>query len=130
MGGKRQALRLGGRNRSETKQVARKLNHHLARPARTKPSAPRSLSTLRRVALEFSAPDASLVYVAGTFNDWDAHSSPLRSLKSGRWSIRLRLKPGKYEYRFLVDGVWKPDPMSRQYVTDFCGGLNSVLLVE
>jgi hypothetical protein len=42
----------------------------------------------------------------------------------------MRLPAGRYEYRFLVDGRWKPDSTARHQVTNFCGVLNSVLLVE
>ncbi len=70
------------------------------------------------------------MFVAGNFNEWNAYASPLRKLRNGRWSLHLRLKPGRYEYRFLVDGIWRPDPQARQYVTDFCGGLNSVTVVD
>ncbi len=87
-------------------------------------------ANVRPVRFECLAPGASSVFVAGNFNDWNAQASPLRGLKDGRWCLQLRLKPGRYEYRFLVDGVWRPDPSARQYVTDFCGGLNSVRVVE
>jgi len=101
-----------------------------ARARKSKAVRVRVLPEVRPVTFDFFAPGATLVCVAGSFNEWNAHSSPLRKLREGRWSLHLRLKPGRYEYRFLVDGVWKPDPLARQYVTDFCGGLNSVMVVE
>jgi hypothetical protein len=42
----------------------------------------------------------------------------------------MSLVPGRYEYRFLVDGRSRPDPAARQQVTNFCGDVTSVLVVE
>lgn len=84
----------------------------------------------RHVKLVFSAPNATAVFVASSFNDWNPHASPLQRLSNGRWQLRLLLKPGRYEYRFLVDGSWQPDPLARHQVTDCCGGVNSILFVE
>ncbi len=73
---------------------------------------------------------AKSVSVAGTFNNWKPQASPLRNVGAGEWCLQLLLEPGRYEYRFLVDGEWRIDPMARQQVTDLCGGVNSVLVVE
>jgi Glycogen recognition site of AMP-activated protein kinase len=131
LGIRRHMPRLGGRAGSLTHRTMRKPRVRLSsRPRKPKPLRLRLLPEIRPVTLDLFAPGASLVYVAGSFNEWNAEANPLRKLREGRWSLRLRLKPGRYEYRFLVDGVWKLDPRARQYVTDFCGGLNSVMLVE
>jgi hypothetical protein len=42
----------------------------------------------------------------------------------------LLLSPGEYEYRFLVDGQWKDDPMAKRYVGNPFGGFNCVLEVK
>jgi hypothetical protein len=39
------------------------------------------------------------------------------------------LAPGTYEYCFIVDGQWMPDPMARETVPNPFGGRNSVLKV-
>jgi 1,4-alpha-glucan branching enzyme len=84
----------------------------------------------RQVNFEYSDPKAKAVWVAGSFNYWNPKASPLRNLGAGRWGLQLTLEPGRYEYRFLVDRHWTIDPAARQQVTDFCGGVNSVLVVE
>ncbi len=58
---------------------------------------------------EFYAPSAKHVGLAGTFNGWDAVKNPLKKSNAGNWSIGLFLEPGRYEYRFLVDGNWEND---------------------
>jgi len=85
---------------------------------------------LRPVNFEFYDHEAGSVCLAGTFNDWNPHVSPLKNVHNGAWSLRLLLAPGRYEYRFLVDGQWRMDPRARQQVTDFCGGMNSVVTVQ
>jgi 1,4-alpha-glucan branching enzyme len=62
------------------------------------------------VIISCRAPKAKSVYVAGTFNDWDASRTPLTRSKSGDWSVTLEIPPGRYEYKFLVDGVWCCEP--------------------
>ncbi len=127
----RRTHRVGTRTRSATRRFGRKsLGQASTSPRKQTPDAVKASGPARPVTFEVIAPSASLVCIAGNFNEWNPHASPLRSMPGGRWSVRLRLKPGRYEYRFLVDGVWKPDPQARQYVTDFCGGLNSVVVVE
>ena len=120
--------RLGGRTRLSGRQAQK----HSSRSTGLPGKSPGRLvfDRRRRINLEFFAPAACSVCVAGTFNGWDANASPLRQFRGGRWSVRLSLEPAIYEYRFLVDGVWKPDPAARRYVTNCCGGVNSVLVVE
>jgi hypothetical protein len=62
------------------------------------------------------------VYVVGDFNKW--YRQPLKKGKDG-WTITLKLKPGSYEYKFVVDGHHIKDPAN----TEEKGG-NSVLIVK
>ena len=58
------------------------------------------------------APDASSVFVAGTFNDWNPDATPLQRDREGNWSVTLPLTPGHYEFKFVVDGQWCIEPGS------------------
>lgn len=76
----------------------------------------------------FFAPDAKSVSVAGTFNKWDAAKHPLKRNAKGLWSVDIALAPGRYEYRFVINGtVWEHD---HQHPGETCpngkGGVNSV----
>jgi 1,4-alpha-glucan branching enzyme len=73
--------------------------------------------------------DADNVSVAGEFNDWDPEADPM-SLSGGVWTITLGLDPGRYEYKFVVDGDWITDPANPEKVSDPYGGFNSVLTVQ
>jgi len=71
---------------------------------------------------EFSlfAPDVNQVYLAGDFNDWqpDAKEYRLRKFKGDIWKKKAKLKPGRYEYQFVVDGQWWCDPSNDNRVTN------------
>lgn len=55
------------------------------------------------------------VSLAGTFNDWNTSSHPLKGPDAdGAWSVDVELKPGPCRYKFVVDGdYWTHDPASR-----------------
>jgi len=74
---------------------------------------------------------AQTVSVAGTFNDWNPRATLLEPDAARRvWSCTLRLEPGEYQYKFVVDGSrWFVDPKAARNVEDGSGNLNSVLLV-
>ena len=67
-------------------------------------------TTPRGVKFEYYNPDAKQVYLAGEFNEWSTTSLPMRKEKDGTWWIVIKLSPGKYEYKFVVDGQWVADP--------------------
>jgi 1,4-alpha-glucan branching enzyme len=50
--------------------------------------------------------------------------------EDGIWRTALKLQPGRYEYKFVVDGTWMEDPGNPDMVPDPFGGNNSVLTVE
>ena len=84
----------------------------------------------QEVVLRFYAPEARTVGVAGSFNGWNPQANPLERTASGEWSLRLMLKSGEYEYRFVADGVWADDPQAAQRMANPYGGINSVLRVR
>jgi 5'-AMP-activated protein kinase regulatory beta subunit len=51
------------------------------------------------------------------------------SMGEGCWLKELVLQPGTYEYLFVADGKWLPDPLSRETVPNPFGGRNSVFVV-
>ena len=82
------------------------------------------------MSLELVEPAAQQVYVAGSFNGWKPDSTPLMALGNGRWKGDLKLGPGRYEYLFVVDGQWRPDPNARETAQNPFGGHNSVVMVS
>ena len=81
------------------------------------------------VRFELTHPSATTVSVAGTFNDWHPTTKSMHPVGKGHWLKETALAPGTYEYCFIVDGRWMPDPMARETVPNPFGGRNSVLKV-
>jgi len=81
------------------------------------------------VDFEFFAPHSGKVSVAGSFNNWDASAFALKKGKDGVWKGQVKLQPGRYEYRFLVDGRWENKP-GVQYASNNFGSTNCVLEVK
>ncbi|HEY0380503.1 MAG TPA: serine hydrolase [Pyrinomonadaceae bacterium] len=71
--------------------------------------------------------NATIVALAGTFNSWN-QSQTLCAREAGEWICRLDLKPGKYAYKFVVDGNWITDPANPENENDGQGNINSVLV--
>lgn len=55
------------------------------------------------------APEAKRVFLVGDFNAWNETLDRM-AFRDGRFEIRLFLVPGRYRYRFVVDGDPVPDP--------------------
>jgi len=83
----------------------------------------------QEVLLTLLAPAARAVSLAGEFNNWDPADTPLRKTDDGEWAVKLMLRSGRYEYRFVVDGLWSDDPEAGERVANPHGGFNSVLTV-
>jgi 1,4-alpha-glucan branching enzyme len=60
----------------------------------------------KTVEFTFRAPEARKVFLAGEFNNWDTRSLPMKKDKKGVWKIKIKLTPGRYEYKFFADNVW------------------------
>jgi CheY-like chemotaxis protein len=81
---------------------------------------------------KLAAPDAEKVCIVGDFNNWDARSNVMRRLKSGDYTIKLNLEPGKvYQFRYLIDeSRWENDWNADNYVkSPFGDSDNSVVKV-
>jgi 1,4-alpha-glucan branching enzyme len=83
----------------------------------------------QRVRLEFYHPLARKVEIAGSFDDWHPGATWMVPLGDGRWMKDLMLLPGRYEYCFVVDGHWMPDPKGAIAAPDQRGCPSSVLVV-
>ncbi|ASJ10715.1 pullulanase [Thermococcus sp. P6] len=78
------------------------------------------------------------VSLRGSFNGWNEW--PMKE-ENGTWSRTVCLKPGKYEYKYFINGQWvrdmsddgtgKPyDPEADGYANDGYGGKNAVRIVK
>ncbi|MFA5780034.1 MAG: glycogen-binding domain-containing protein [Elusimicrobiota bacterium] len=82
------------------------------------------------VVFRYYADSAQKVFVAGTFNNWDGRKGVMAKNPDGFWEAILKIKPGRYTYKFKADGVWSVDPQNPVSADDGKGGRVSVLIVE
>jgi len=69
--------------------------------------------------------DARQVRLAGSFNDWVPNQLSMQKTDSG-WIYHVKLGPGKYWYKFIVDGHWITDPDNQVAENDGFGNTNSI----
>ena len=74
-------------------------------------------------------PSAGNVMVTGSFNQWNADGWRMTK-KDGQWILPVHLNPGKYTYKFVVDGKWIMDPMNDLWEDNEYGTGNSVVWIE
>jgi hypothetical protein len=95
-------------------------------PARAPEKAAPATPKTRNFTFVFRGPDAKRVSVSGEFNGWSPDATPMKRGADGQWETTLALKPGRYQYKFVVDGNWTHDPNARENVRNEHGSLNSV----
>lgn len=89
-----------------------------------------TVSNERLIEFRYANALARNVSVAGTFNQWNTQAFRLTKEGMGGWKGLLRLKPGRYQYRFVVDGKWTDDPNAKETVVNELGSRNAVLHVK
>jgi 1,4-alpha-glucan branching enzyme len=83
----------------------------------------------REAVFVLRAPQATRVELVGDFTDWHRGRLPMRGPDAdGRWTARVRLPAGRYEYLFLVeDEQWVSDPLAITHRPDGFGHQNAVV---
>lgn len=76
-------------------------------------------------------PGAEVVQLAGDFNDWMPHTTPMRRTADGDvFETTLKLSAGRYRYRLVVDGRWAHDRDNPERETNEYGEINSVVEIR
>ena len=73
--------------------------------------------------------DAQVVAIYGSFNNW-IQTKNYCAREGDGWVCRIDLVPGKYTYRFLVDGVGLNDPANSVTEDDGNGHMDSVIVIR
>src|SRR6266404_5495845 len=92
---------------------------HIRSTTIARPVAPPARAAERPVEkpVEFilNLPGAKSATVAGSFNGWDVKRTPLSKDGNGGWKATVWLPPGRYEYKFVIDGAqWYTDPGAKE----------------
>jgi len=91
------------------------------------PSAP--IPTRDGVVFTLDAPGANRVQVAGDFNAWMPDGGEMR-FRNGMWCKLISLAPGRYRYRYVVDGCWQSDPLNSLTEPSPYGDYDSVVVLD
>ncbi len=72
---------------------------------------------------------ARSVSVAGSFNNWSPYALPMKKGTNNIWRAILETDPNYYYYKFIVDGVWIPDPNNPLKINDGGTNFNSIVKI-
>jgi chromosome partitioning protein len=82
------------------------------------------------VVFSYYDPLAKDVQLAGDFSDWKPMGQLMVHKKNNHvWIGTVSLKPGTYQYKFIVDGEWKVDPCNSDVAISEHGTNNSTVKV-
>jgi len=98
----------------------------------------------KKVKFVFDSPSSKTVMLAGQFNNWTWQKAKVSvnesvnvaiemelNKKTGYWEKIVYLSPGKYQYKYVLDGgTWRYDQNTTIKVADGFGGKNSVIVVQ
>ncbi|MEK6703309.1 MAG: AAA family ATPase [Planctomycetota bacterium] len=71
------------------------------------------------------------VSIAGSFNGWSATTTPMhRNEEQGIFELCLPLPSGEYQYRLVVDGVWRGDEHNANVSHNPFGEPNNICVVR
>ena len=83
-----------------------------------------ALSAAVQTTFTYGDASARAVFLTGQFNKWS--TMPLHKDDKGLWTVTVLLQPGRYQYKFIVDGNWRLDPNNPDSADDGNGNRNSV----
>jgi 5'-AMP-activated protein kinase regulatory beta subunit len=105
------------------------LTAEVLRGESTLTSASAPALTPEGILFTLDAPGAGRVQLVGDFNGWTLEGNEMES--AGKvWSKVVNLAPGRYQYRYVVDGRWQSDPANALTEPSPYGGDNSVLILD
>ena len=94
-----------------------------------KPAAKKEAA--KNVTFTVHADKGKAVYIAGEFNKWNPTAKKMAyKAKDGIYAATVKLVPGEYQYKFIIDGTWCVDPENVNSVKNDQGTFNSILVVK
>jgi chromosome partitioning protein len=85
--------------------------------------------TSEGVVFRSHLPDARVVQIAGDFNDWMPHTTPMKREGAGDFIRTVKLPAGRYRYRLVIDERWSHDVANPQVEMNEFGEFNSIVEV-
>jgi 1,4-alpha-glucan branching enzyme len=84
---------------------------------------------MQEVEFALNAPEAHEVHLAGSFNDWNTSSLPLKKDRDGMWKVKVKLPRGRHEYKYFTDGKWSQNMQCATVAPNTFGTSNCVVAV-
>ena len=85
----------------------------------------------KAVVFTVHAEKGKTVCLAGDFNDWNPTAKKMAfKARAGVYTASVRLAPGTYQYKFVIDGAWCADPENVNAVPNDQGTFNSLITVK
>lgn len=85
-------------------------------------------AALREVKFMVNAPNAKDIYIVGDFNHWKiSDENKLSRISDGKWEKKIGLQPGRYKYKFVIDGEWILDAENAEREANAFGTFDSVV---
>ena len=107
------------------KRVVAKKVAPAKKKAKASVSKPRATAVPKTpVTFVLDAPSGFDVSIAGSFNKWEPKG--MTKGEDGLFRITMKLAPGTYQYKFLIDTEWREDPQNPRKVPNEYGGYNSI----
>ena len=78
----------------------------------------------------FHSPETMGVCVTGEFNDWNTQSLPMKKDRDGVWRSKVKLLPGRYEYKLFADNAWIENLPDAEAIPNPFGTQNFVISVK
>ncbi len=69
--------------------------------------------------------NAKRVFLSGNFNSWSTLKGLMKKIDGG-WVLDIKLEPGIYQYKYIINGHWTTDHNNLLEADDGAGNTNSV----
>ena len=100
--------------------------HYKGNKIRTKIS---NYNDLYTISYKLDYPQPKRVQITGSYDNWTTFKDLKYNNKTKKWEIELKLKKGKYYYKYLIDNkIWKIDPLAH-YHKEYNGIVNNILYI-
>jgi len=117
--------------RTKTAKKATEKKTAAAKPAAQKAKRPAKKPATKAVVFTVHAEKGKKVCLAGDFNGWDPSAKKMAfKARAGIYTASVKLAPGTYQYKFVIDGAWCADPENVNAVPNDQGTFNSVVTVK
>lgn len=83
-----------------------------------------------KVTFMLYRPEASQIEVAGSFTNWERITMFRKQDDPAMWGVQYTLPPGRYTYKYVIDGEWTVDPENYLLEKDPDGQFNSVFVIS